>query len=634
MASAPQPKLYSKSNISEVGQYKVDLVTILGAGAYGMVHPAYDGKGNKVATKKFHGTDESKLSRVTRDLDQLCRLDHPNIVKIFDVIQIDTEIWMFMELCPFGDLNKFFQERDLNQQEKLELMTEIAKGVEYLHSQNVIHRDIKPGNILVANDSPIHVKLTDFDLSKFLEENYDTSLMTENVGTERYKAPEFYRRDAEGNLNYHRDVDIFAMGLMFLAISQKSPGSGKLVPRIETLLDSSELYTSIGLTLATRIRYKEKELGIIKIEEYDTSDPKIQTRKLIQKMTCHIPQDRIAAGEVVCDLTKIAANATAPRYKNEAEPDYNQSTENSGSDMFMGKYTVDFNSTIGSGAFGFVYCATDAKDTKVAAKMIVAQDKNKMRLFANSLDILLTLDHPNIVKIFDIHQVDDRVWMFMEFCKFGDLRKFFHTHEITESQKLNLMQQIAQGVQFLHANNIIHRDIKPANILIASDEPIVAKLTDFDFSKFFDEDLGTSMMSTDVGTLVFKAPEFYQRNKEGDIKYNRNVDIFAMGLTYLAMIQGERTLVPAIETPMGELDVYSPIGQILAERIRYGVKLLEVVPAQERSAKIENPGMARKNVSNHIRELIRRMTHVIPEERISATDVVLGSQTLSQEHGT
>ena len=130
-----------------------------------------------------------------------------------------------MEMSCFGYLEMFFAKRNLNQEQELELMTGIAKGIEYLHSKDIIHRDIKPGNIVISDGHPIHVKLTDFDLCRILDENYDTSLMTSNVGTPMFKAPEFYRRTKEGKINYHRNVDIFAAGVTFLAIIQAEPKS-------------------------------------------------------------------------------------------------------------------------------------------------------------------------------------------------------------------------------------------------------------------------------------------------------------------------------------------------------------------------------------------------------------------------
>ena len=296
----------------------------------------------------------------------------------------------------------------------------------------------------------------------------------------------------------------------------------------------------------------------------------------------------------------------------------------------VGSYIVNSDNVLGKGACGVVFTATDAKGNKMAAKRIDGKDKHKMQKITKDLDKLMTLDHPDIVKIFDIQQVDTTIWFFMEFCEFGDLNSFFCNHKLNEHQKLKLMGQIAQGVQYLHKNNIIHRDIKPANILIASGCPIVAKLTDFDFSKFLEPAYDTSLMTSNVGTPAFKAPEFYQRNEQGAINYHRNVDIFALGLTYLAMIQGNKNnLVPRIETPKDNSELHIPIGQLLAERIKYGTKPLDIFSRQnevllaEAFESMDIDGQADNlMVPNNIKDLIQRMTCIVPEERISAEEVV------------
>ena len=69
------------------------------------------------------------------------------------------------------------------------------------------------------------------------------------------------------------------------------------------------------------------------------------------------------------------------------------------------------------------------------------------------------------------------------------------------------------------------------------------------------------------GTVCFKAIEFFQRKSQGTINYHRNVDMFALGLTFLAMIQGNKYLVPQIETPNDYSELRTPIGRLLAERI-------------------------------------------------------------------
>ena len=151
------------------------------------------------------------------------------------------------------------------------------KGVEYLHNKNVIHRDIKPENIL--------------------------------VGTKAYKAPEFWQRTADGKLNYHRNVDVYAMGLTFLAMVQRNK---KLCPVIETPNDDSELHQPIGALIAERVRYKIEPMEIISEEKNLSCSPLVRdVRGLIQKMTRVEPRERLLAQTVVEELTKSGVCTTS-----------------------------------------------------------------------------------------------------------------------------------------------------------------------------------------------------------------------------------------------------------------------------------------------------------------------------------
>ena len=300
-------------------------MNMLGRGAYGVVHPAFDSKGNKVAIKRFDGKDKKKMVRITTNLERLLYLDHPNIVKILDTIPLDTVVWMSMELCSLGDLHRFFREHTLQQEQKIKLMIEIAKGVDYLYSENIIHRDIKPGNILISQGTPIHAKLTDFDLSKILDEGYDTSLMSSNVGTDRFKAPEFFLWNKERKIKYHRNVDIFASGLTFLAISQVDKENRKLVPRIETHRDNDDLFTPIGQIIATKMKLDVNELAVVKVEESHiiSVEQSIRTeiKHLIQKMTRATPEERLSAAEVLFTLQRIEEQVIGDCHGVETKPD-------------------------------------------------------------------------------------------------------------------------------------------------------------------------------------------------------------------------------------------------------------------------------------------------------------------------
>ena len=188
-----------------------------------------------------------------------------------------------------------YKARDVSNEAKIDGMKQIAAGISYLHNQDVIHRDIKPGNILVASEIPLRLVLADFDVCKCLDPEVETSLMTSNVGTLAFKAPEFFQRTSPGKIEYHRNVDIYAAGLTFLAILQAKKGKRMLIPQIETPMDDTEFHApSIGQLIAERIKYKVPELNIVKIE-----GEQINLKWLISQMTRVNPEERLSASKVL-----------------------------------------------------------------------------------------------------------------------------------------------------------------------------------------------------------------------------------------------------------------------------------------------------------------------------------------------
>ena len=190
---------------------------ILGKGAFGVVYEAKDKHTNKVAAKRIDGTKHRGILK--QDWTKLLKLNHENIVKIFDVQEKKKEkiLWMIMEFCAVGDLDDFFIKDTITVTNGLDVMVQIAKAISYLHSEDVIHRDIKPTNILIASTSPLVVKVADFDVSKFLEPDAETSGMSSNLGTTDFKAPEFF-------LNMmRRKLDTTEMWTHMLLVSQFLP---------------------------------------------------------------------------------------------------------------------------------------------------------------------------------------------------------------------------------------------------------------------------------------------------------------------------------------------------------------------------------------------------------------------------
>ena len=285
--------LYNMFGKIKVKSYSIDQRDVLGQGAFGIVYKGTDSKKNKIAVKRIDGDVHPRI--LTQNLDRLMKLDHPNVMKILDVEKNENIVWMMMPFCGLGDLNHYYRTRDISPETNLEVMKQIMAGVSYLHSEDIVHRDIKPGNILVATELPLKILLADFDFSKCLDPEVVTSLMSSNVGTLAFKAPEFFQRTSPGRIEYHRNVDIYAAGLTFLAILQAEKGKKMLIPRIETPMDETELHTdSIGRLITERIKYKVRELNIVK-----TEGEQKRLKRLISGMTCVNPEERLSAGRVL-----------------------------------------------------------------------------------------------------------------------------------------------------------------------------------------------------------------------------------------------------------------------------------------------------------------------------------------------
>ena len=292
-------KSAAQQSLLKVKSYSIFQTEILGQGAFGIVYKGSDVKENTIAAKRIDGDKHPRI--ITQDLDRFLALDHLNVMKILDVENNDKVVWMMMPFCEHGDLNHYYKTRDVSNKVNIDVMRQIMSGISYLHSQDIIHRDIKPGNILVASEIPLQLQLADFDVSKCLDPEVETSLMTSNVGTLAFKAPEFFQRTSPGKIEYHRNVDIYAAGLTFLAILQSTKGKKMLIPQIETPMEDSEFHApSIGQLIAERIKYKVKELNIVTL-----NDPAINLKWIIREMTCVNPKERLSASETLGKLENV-----------------------------------------------------------------------------------------------------------------------------------------------------------------------------------------------------------------------------------------------------------------------------------------------------------------------------------------
>ncbi|MCH7527294.1 MAG: serine/threonine protein kinase, partial [Planctomycetes bacterium] len=175
----------------------------VGRGGFGEVYYAVSDGGREVALKYLRDNPAVEL----RGVSACMNLKSPHLVEVFDIKQNDDgEYFIVMEYIHGPSLRDILiaEPNGLGPQKAAFLIRELAKGLGYLHDRGIVHRDVKPGNVFYEDG---YVKIGDYGLSKFISISRH-SAQTSSVGTVHYMAPEV------GSGNYHRGIDIYALGVM------------------------------------------------------------------------------------------------------------------------------------------------------------------------------------------------------------------------------------------------------------------------------------------------------------------------------------------------------------------------------------------------------------------------------------
>lgn len=188
------------------------LVAVLGEGHFGRVYLGKDRQTfERFAVKVLHKSTTKTRSHlhIQRELEILRRVNHPNIVRLYDLFVDDQKLYFVLEYMPGGALFDLLAERKTFSEELASsIVRDILRGLAYLHAHNIVHRDLKPDNVLCSSSEwPFQVKLADFGLSNVLDE-VDDSLQSK-VGTPLYCSPELLMASS-----YNEKIDCWAAGIL------------------------------------------------------------------------------------------------------------------------------------------------------------------------------------------------------------------------------------------------------------------------------------------------------------------------------------------------------------------------------------------------------------------------------------
>jgi len=192
---------------------KYELGKELGRGGFSIVREAVNRVSKEKVAVKFiekKFVDQEELKLLQREIDIMARVQHRNVLRLFEIFDTAQQLSLVMELVNGGELfYKIVDKGSYSEIEARDIVRQLVEGVDYLHNQGIAHRDLKPENLLCSemDDGKMVIKIADFGLSKAFS---GESALETSCGTPDYAAPEVLRMDGA----YDKSVDLWSIGVI------------------------------------------------------------------------------------------------------------------------------------------------------------------------------------------------------------------------------------------------------------------------------------------------------------------------------------------------------------------------------------------------------------------------------------
>jgi eukaryotic-like serine/threonine-protein kinase len=226
--------------LGELGDY--ELLEEVGRGGQGVVFRARQKSLNRMVALKVIGLGQwatkAHLKRFRLEAEAAASLDHPCIVPIYEVGERDGQCYFSMKFVEGGQLDEVVKHTPLSIRQAVELIAKVARTVHYAHQHGILHRDIKPGNILLdANGAP---HLTDFGLARLVESESTVTRTLEVLGTPSYMAPEQAAGNNPTTAGLTSATDVYGLGAVLYQLLTGHPpfAGGTTYETIKLLLET------------------------------------------------------------------------------------------------------------------------------------------------------------------------------------------------------------------------------------------------------------------------------------------------------------------------------------------------------------------------------------------------------------
>ncbi|KAF2072206.1 hypothetical protein CYY_006472 [Polysphondylium violaceum] len=209
-------KMHVDFDLKWTGHTDFKLDEKLGDGAYGSVYKGTHKDMGFTLAIKVVGVKQSEAQSLQNEIDILKNCKSPNVVSYYGSLTHQDNIWILMDFCALGSIRDIIEstEKTLNESQISFVVKNTLKGLIYLHSQNIIHRDVKAANILLSENCD--VKIADFGVSEKLNSSFDQS--KEMIGTPLWMAPEVILKKS-----YDYKADVWSLGITIIEMADGLP---------------------------------------------------------------------------------------------------------------------------------------------------------------------------------------------------------------------------------------------------------------------------------------------------------------------------------------------------------------------------------------------------------------------------
>jgi serine/threonine-protein kinase len=481
---------------------RYEILEQLGQGGMGAVYKVHDRELDRIVALKTIRPDlasnASTIRRFKQELLLARQISHRNVIRIYDLGVSGGLRFITMEFVDGRDLRSLLREHGkLTPEEAAAIVKQICAGLEAAHAEDVIHRDLKPQNILL--DRQGQVRIMDFGLARTLEQSGITGTGM-IVGTADYMSPE----QARGEQIDARS-DLFSLGLILYELL-----TGILPFAAESIVS----------TLFRRTQERAEP-----VQSVDPSIPSGIARVTMRCLEPDAAERYQSAAEIAYDLEHPDADP--------ARRPVSSAGEFAPGALLGSRYRIEVKA--GEGGMGVVYRATDLELNRTVALKIIrpelTADPRSLERLKQEILLASRISQRNVLRIHDLGEANGLRFISMAWVEGQDLSHLIREHApLPEDRVIALGRQLCEGLDAAHAEGVVHRDLKPQNILI--DAGGNACIGDFGLAQTAAA-LPESQTVQLAGTPRYMSPE----QVEGKAVDQRS-DIYSLGLILYEMATG------------------------------------------------------------------------------------------------